>query len=143
MAWWIWLVLGFILLLVEVLTPGGFYIFFFGVAAVAVALVAAAGLEGPLWIQGLLFAVLSVAGLALLRKPLMKKLHREIAGRDVDTFVGETCVAMGEIPIDGIGQAELRGSAWSARNMGPAPLTRGQRCRVERVDGLMLLVRGN
>lgn len=141
MAWWIWLVLGFLLLLVEVLTPGGFYIVFFGLAAIVVALASAAGLEGPLWVQGLLFAILSVAGLALFRKPLMKKLHRGQAGKEVDSLVGETAIAMGDIAADGIGQAELRGSAWNARNVGAAPVLRGQRCTVERVEGLMLWVR--
>jgi inner membrane protein len=40
-----------------------------------------------------------------------------------------------------MGKVELRGSSWSAQNVSPSPLTSGQRCRVEKVDGLMLLVR--
>ena len=30
MEWWIWVVLGLALLLGEILTPGGFYLLFFG-----------------------------------------------------------------------------------------------------------------
>jgi inner membrane protein len=33
MEWWIWLVGGMLLLLVEIVTPGGFYFLFFGVGA--------------------------------------------------------------------------------------------------------------
>jgi membrane protein implicated in regulation of membrane protease activity len=39
-----------------------------------------------------------------------------------------------------VGKVELRGSSWSARSA-RAALARGQRCRVERVDGLTLWVR--
>ena len=42
---------------------------------------------------------------------------------------------------DVLGKAELRGTSWSARNRGAAALARGQRCVVEKVDGLMLWVR--
>jgi membrane protein implicated in regulation of membrane protease activity len=35
MEWWIWILLGLVLLLGEIVTPGGFYILFFGVGAVA------------------------------------------------------------------------------------------------------------
>jgi regulator of protease activity HflC (stomatin/prohibitin superfamily) len=34
MGWWIWIVLGLVLLLGELVTPGGFYILFFGVGAI-------------------------------------------------------------------------------------------------------------
>ena len=35
-AWWLWIVLGVVLLAAEILTPGGFYIFFFGASAICV-----------------------------------------------------------------------------------------------------------
>jgi membrane protein implicated in regulation of membrane protease activity len=142
MAWWMWLVFGFSLLLFEVLAPAGFYLFFFGLSAIVVAMLVAAEIGGPLWLQGLLFAIFAVAGLVLFRKPLMEKLHRETRGKDVDSLVGETSVAMNDIAVDGIGQVELRGSAWRAQNVGAAPLAKGQFARVERVDGLTLRVRG-
>ncbi len=34
MDWWIWIVLGLMLVLGELVTPGGFYILFFGIAAI-------------------------------------------------------------------------------------------------------------
>ena len=36
MAWWLWVLLGFALVLCELLTPGGFFFLFFGLGAVAV-----------------------------------------------------------------------------------------------------------
>ena len=47
MLWWVWILLGFLLLLAEVLTPGGLYLLFFGVAAILVGLLAGLNLIGP------------------------------------------------------------------------------------------------
>jgi len=43
MVWWAWVLGGFFLLLGELLTPGGFFIFFFGVGALVTGALAAAG----------------------------------------------------------------------------------------------------
>lgn len=40
-----------------------------------------------------------------------------------------------------VGKAELRGTVWTARNEDTRSLTRGERCRVMRVDGLTLSIR--
>ena len=58
----------------------------------------------------------------------------------VDSLVGEIAITLEVIQPGAIGRAELRGSSWSARNLHSAELARGQRCRVERVDGLMLFL---
>jgi membrane protein implicated in regulation of membrane protease activity len=142
LSWWLWLLLGFVLLLLELVTPGGFYIFFFGVGAIAVGLLAVAGVAGPASVQWLLFGVISIVAFLLFRKPLIERFGTR-SDRDVDTLVGETAVALGEIGIQQIGKAELRGTAWSARNVGTTAVKAGERCRVEQVDGLMLWIRGN
>ena len=141
MLWWVWILLGFLLLLAELLTPGGLYLLFFGVAAIAVGLLAGLDLIGPPWIQWLMFSILSVAALSLFRRPLLKRLRPATMAQEVDSLVGETAIALEDMAADAIGKAELRGSAWNARNVGGISLTRGQRCTVERVDGLMLCVR--
>ena len=38
MLWWAWLLVGFLLVVAELLTPGGFYLLFFGLAGVVVGL---------------------------------------------------------------------------------------------------------
>ena len=58
----------------------------------------------------------------------------------VDALVGEIGQVMEDLPPAAVGRVELRGSAWSARNASAVPLSRGTRCRVVRVDGLMLFV---
>ena len=141
MLWWVWILLGFLLLLGELLTPGGLYLLFFGVAAIIVGLLAGLNLIGPPWMQWLMFSILSVVALSLFRRPLLKRLRPATLGIEVDSLVGQTAIALEDMAVDAVGRAELRGSAWSARNVGRDSLTRGQRCTVERVDGLMLFVK--
>ena len=44
--------------------------------------------------------------------------------------------------MDGPWQA-LMAESWSAENIGDEPLAKGDRATVERLDGLLLFVRGN
>jgi membrane protein implicated in regulation of membrane protease activity len=59
----------------------------------------------------------------------------------VDSYIGETAHAVDAIEVNGVGKVELRGTSWSARNVGATPLPAGGRCMVEKVEGLTLLVR--
>jgi inner membrane protein len=139
-VWWHWLVLGLLLIALEMAASGGFYIIFFGVAAVVISLMAALGAETPLWVELLLFSVLSIGSLLFFRSPLMRWMNIDREGVDVDSLVGETGLAQQDIPPNEIGRVELRGTSWSARNSGPALLPKGRRCIVVRVDRLMLIV---
>jgi inner membrane protein len=140
MTWWHWLALGLILVTLEMAASGGFYVIFFGVAAIAIGGLHLFDLAGPAWFQLLLFSVLSVGSLLLFRNPLLHLLKLDTPGEDVDSLVGETAIPSEEIGPGAVGRAELRGTVWSARNVGPTPLSRGQRCRVVRVDRLMIFI---
>ena len=140
MTWWHWLALGLILVTLEMAASGGFYVIFFGVAAIAIGGLHLFDLAGPAWFQLLLFSVLSVGSLLLFRNPLLHLLKLDTPGEDVDSLVGETAIPAEVIGPGAVGRAELRGTVWSARNVGPTPLSRGQRCRVVRVDRLMIFI---
>ncbi len=136
--WWHWLVVGLLLILGELASAGGFYVIFFGIAALVVGVLAGLGVGGPLWVQLLLFSVLSVASLLLFRARLLSWIQHDPQRPEVDTLVGEVGVVSDELAPGTVGRVEVRGSAWSARNTSPATIVRGTRCRVVRVDGLML-----
>lgn len=138
-AWWVWLVAGIALMLGELLTPGGFYLLFFGVGAVVTGLAASLGLEG-VTPQSLLFLAVSIGALLAFRRPLLSRLRKGHPAAQ-DELTGEVAVPMGEIAVEAVGQAELRGTVWSARNVGKRPLLRGERCLVRRVDGLTIYLR--
>jgi inner membrane protein len=142
MTWWIWLLVGFALLAGELLTPGGFYVVFFGVGALLVGILVGLGVSGPQWTQWLLFSVFSIASLLLFRGRLLAWSRDSAPARAVDALVGEVATPLEDLPRRGVGKAELRGTAWTAYNADDRPLVKGQRCRVERVEGLTLWIRG-
>ncbi len=136
--WWHWLVLGLLLVLAELATAGGFYVIFFGIAALTVGVLAGFGLAGPLWVQLLMFSILSVATLALFRSRLLTWVQHDPQRPEIDTLVGEIGVASEELIPGTVGRVEVRGTAWTGRNTTAAAVSRGTRIRVVRVDGLTL-----
>jgi membrane protein implicated in regulation of membrane protease activity len=142
MVWWLWVLLGLGLLAFEVLTPGGFFALFFGLAALLLGALAGLEIAGPPWLQWLLFSGLSVGLLVGLRKPLLQRIKvGERALPPIDSLVGEVATLLEDLPPGAVGRAELRGSGWTARSVEPKTLAKGARCRVERVEGLTLWIR--
>ena len=139
MSWWHWLAIGLILILLELAASGGFYVIFFGVAAIAISALHLFGLAGPLWLQLLLFSVFSVAALMLFRRPVLRLIQPE-GPADVDSLVGDIAFPIEDIAPGAVGRAELRGTVWTARNGTSSVLTRGERCRVVSVDRLMIFL---
>jgi len=139
-AWWHWLALGLVLVALELAVAGGFYILFFGVAAIIVSALSFLNAGGPLWTQVLLFSVLAVVSLQFFRNPLLRWLKLDRTSPDVDSLVGEIGVTLDDIAPGEIGRAELRGTVWTARNDSATPLAKGRRCVVVRVDRLTLLI---
>jgi hypothetical protein len=140
MDWWMWVILGFVLLAAEMVSAGLFLIFF-GVGGIVVGVLVRFGVIEAAWMQWLAFSVVSLVSMALLRKPLQHRLKINVR-KDQDTMLGERAVAAEEIAGGGLGKVEMRGSPWQARNLGDSPVKSGQGCRVEKVEGITLLVRG-
>ena len=141
MTWWHWLVIGLILVALEMAASGGFYVIFFGIAALAIAGLHALDVAGPMWLQLVLFSLISIGSLLFFRSRLLKWMHLDQPGTDVDSLVGDTAVPLEDIPAGAVGRAELRGTVWSARNQDAVPLVRGQRCTVVDVDRLMIFLK--
>ena len=140
MAWWHWIVVGLILIALEMAASGGFYVIFFGIAAIVIGALHTLDLAGPPWLQFLLFSAISVGSLLFFRRPFMRWMQLDRPGSDVDSMIGETAVPLEDIESGAVGRAELRGSVWSARNRGNAAVRKGQRCTVVAVDRLMIFL---
>ena len=138
--WWHWLALGLALVILEIATPGAFFVIFLGIAAALVGLLVFAGAGGELWTQLLLFSVLSAVGLLVFRNPIMRRLRLDRGTDEIDNLTGEPAKALEDFGPGEPGRVELRGSAWSARNGGASPIARGARLRVVAVDRLTVVV---
>ena len=141
MSWWIWVLIGFALLALE-LTSATLHIAFFAVGALVVAILVGLGVDLPLWAQLVIFTAVSLFAFIFLRPIAVRKLKLDQT-KVVDSLVGETATATEEIAPQGLGRAEMRGSTWSARNVGETVLNKGQRCAVVDIEGLVLHVRAS
>jgi inner membrane protein len=138
--WWGWLIFGLALLLLELSAPGGFYFIFFGTGAISVGILAWLTILQESWLQLTFFSIFSIVASLLFRKPLIARFGGKPGHAIVDSLVGEVAVVIDEIPASGFGKVELRGAGWKAKNSGGRTLARGERCTVERVEGLLLWV---
>jgi membrane protein implicated in regulation of membrane protease activity len=136
----IWLILGVLLLIVEVMT-GGFWIGFFGIGAIVTsALVWSSVIQG---MNGQIAAFLGFSGLPLilLRKSLVRWLDRKAPGATVGDATGQTAVVVQEIAPDSVGRVEYQGSTWDAESQAGERLPEQTRVRIMRQDGTRLYVR--
>src|SRR5690349_1269840 len=97
MQWWHWVVLGLILGLLELATPGGFFILFFGIGAFAVGLLSLAGAGGPIWLQWTLFTAISIAALLVFRNPLLRWMRASQPHAPVDALTQDIAVVKEDI----------------------------------------------
>ena len=141
MSWWIWVLIGVALLAAEFASTS-MHIGLFAVGALVVAALVALGVDMPLWGELLTFTVVSLLGFFFVRPVLVRKLRLQ-STKVVDSLVGEQALTLDEIPVAGLGKAEMRGSTWNARNVGETALMRGQRCTVAGVEGLVIHVRAS
>ena len=141
MTWWIWVLAGLALLAVEFASTT-MHLGLFAVGAFVVALLVGLGLDIPLWGQLTIFVGVSIFSLLFVRPIIVRKLRLDHTPK-VDTLIGEQALAMEDIGVQQIGKAEMRGTTWSAKNVGETVLTRGQRCVVASVEGLVLGIRAS
>src|ERR1051326_4605483 len=98
MIWWYWLLLGIVLLGIEMVTPGGIYILFFGLAALIIGGLTALGIAQAEWIQCLLFSALSIRSLLVFRGPLLAWIKTKDKQMPiVDSMVGESAIPLEDL----------------------------------------------
>jgi membrane protein implicated in regulation of membrane protease activity len=143
MEWWAWILVGAILLGSELaFVDAQFYLVFVGASAFVVGMLQLTGLGMPEWLQWLVFAALAATSVFTFRRRIYETMRRklpalkggpagEIITLPTELSPGETC------------RLEYRGGSWSAINGGKAAIPAGARARIDRVDGLTLVVHGD
>src|SRR5262245_22927589 len=144
-VWVFWTVLGAILIVAEVFTSG-FVLLWFGIGALAAALLAIVGIDS-LALQFLMFAGVSSALTAASRTIFLNYFSREMTGQSlrsgvealpgkVGTVVSSSRGALNE------GAVKVFGSTWTAYPApGEQPLEAGDCVCVESVEGASIYVR--
>lgn len=134
----IWCVILIALLLAELSTANLTTIWFAGGALLAWF---ASLLKAPLWIQILVFFIVSIATL-LLTRPLVKKMmDRKVVPTNADRAVGKEAWVTATIDnTRGEGIVNLEGSDWSALSASGEVLEKGVKVTVKEIRGVKLVV---
>jgi membrane protein implicated in regulation of membrane protease activity len=113
MAALLWLIIGVVLVVAEVLS-GAFVLVMLGAAALVAALAAAIG-AGPI-ISGVVFAALAAGGITLARPALVRRMHADDHHKtNVDAMVGKKALVTSTVDAHQ-GQVKVNGEIWSARS---------------------------
>ena len=121
MGWWVWILVGLGLLAVEIIIPGGIILLFFGAAAVVVGGLVWIGLGGPIWVP--VGHVLGALGDVSVDPSWTDSQELKGPGDEaeqVDSLVGVTVIATGDIAPGAEGKAELRGRPGALRMSEPS-----------------------
>ena len=135
---WNWFILGALLLILEVLAPGTFMLWF-GLSAVTIGLISLA-VVWPWQAQLVAFSLLSIGSILLYRrlspKPADETPPQPFLNRRTEGFVGRIFTLEKPI-IDGSGSVRIGDTIWMVR--GP-DTPAGARVKVTATDGGTLLV---
>ena len=136
---WVWIGLIVVTAAVEAATVQLVTVWF-AVGGVAGLIAYAAGLE--IWLQILIFTIVSAVALAVTR-PLVKKFTN---GRrmptNADRFIGEKAVVTEKIENDlSKGAVKIGGLEWTARSVDSETAEVGEQVTVEAIEGAKLIVR--
>lgn len=133
-----WIGVAVVLALVEMMSLD-LVLLMFAIGALAAAV--SAGFGAPLWVAILVFALVSLAGLLLVRPPVVARLH---AGPTLtsghDALVGKSAVVAEPVDKHG-GRVKLSGEIWSARAASESEsFDTGTEVLVTRIDGATAVV---
>lgn len=133
-----WLILVAVMLVIEIFTLGLTTIWF-SLGAVAAAI--AAGADAPLWIQILLFSVVSVVIMILVRPFAMKVMDKNRTKTNIEDVIGEQAEVIEDIDNQREkGRVRFRGVEWMARSFDGNEIAAGEMVTIQAVSGVKLLV---
>lgn len=135
-----WMVLLILCIGIEVLTLGLTTIWF---AAGALAAIFAALLYMPIFVQVILFLVVSLVLLFFTRPIAVKYFNRDRVKTNVESMVGRQAIVTGEIDnLQARGQVTVSGQEWSARSWDDrVRIPEGAVVVVAAISGVKLIVR--
>lgn len=139
MQYWLWLLLGLSLAILELVTPSGFFLIILGGAAVLVGLLVAAGAFVSWNAQAIIFCLLALG----IWFTLGKRLRNSVATKDPrhGDLVGSLITIKTETAPGGDGSGEMWGTTWQLKNIDDAILYPEERALVISCEGITLMVK--
>ena len=136
---YVWVAVAIIMGILEAITLGLTTILFIGGALVAL-IVAICG--GPLWLQIVLFLVVSVILLMFTRPIVTKYFNKRVTKTNIDAAIGKKVKVIVQIDNDeNTGYVSYNGVEWMARSESGAVIPKDTMVEIVAVEGVKLIVR--
>lgn len=133
-----WLVLLILFLVAEGATAAVTTIWF-AIGAIVAMFAAIFGAE--IWLQAVLFAVVSVICLLSLRPVLKKYLEPKKVKTNIDAIIGKQGVVLEKIDnLNGAGKVKIDGMEWTARSATGETIEKDTVIIVEKIEGVKVFV---
>ncbi|MBR3808252.1 MAG: NfeD family protein [Lachnospiraceae bacterium] len=134
-----WLVVLIVCLVVEFSTMGLTSIWFAGGALLSMII---ALIGGPLWLQVLVFLVVSIVLLIFTRPVAAKYFNKNRTKTNVDSIAGRQAIVTEKIDnLQGVGQIVTNGMEWTARSLDDSVIEEGAVVTIEKIEGVKAIVK--
>ncbi len=134
-----WVALMIAFAVVELVTPQLVCIWF---ALGSLGAFIAASLNEPLWLQILIFILVSVIMICVTRPLYRKFVKTKLVPTNSDRLIGDTAVVTEAIDnLEAKGSVKIQGQVWSARSENGEAIPEGTHVTVLRIEGVKLIVK--
>ena len=134
----VWIVLVVVFLVGEAISVALSSIWF---AAGAVAALIASFLNAPLWLQIVLFVVVSVATLILTRPLANKYVNSKVQATNADKVIGQLATVTERVDnVAGTGTAKVGLREWTARSFDGSIIETGVQASVKSIEGVKIML---
>lgn len=134
----IWLILMVVFVVVEASTVT-LVSTWFALGSLAALLVSL--LNAPVWLQVMVFILVSAIALSALRPLVRKYVNPNITKTNVDAVIGSTGLVTATIDnVSAVGQVKLGAMYWTARSTTGEVIPEGTQVRVDRIEGVKAFV---
>ncbi len=136
--WLIWLIIGIICVIIEIFDPAVFFISL-GIGGLVTSPIAALGT--PIWLQVLIFGLVSFVVFLLMRKVYERLIKKNRVETNVYALVGKQGLVLSPITQDVRGQVKVGGENWSAVLEDNSQANIGDKIQVLSIEGNKLIVK--
>lgn len=135
----VWFILAMAFVVVEAACPLHLVSIWFAAGSLAAAIVAL--LHGAVWLQTLVFLVVSAGLLAALWPFVKKFLKPHLTATNVDSVIGTEGYVTEDIDnLSATGQVKLGGMYWTARSTDGSKVSAGTLVKVDKIEGVKVFV---
>lgn len=138
MMWLVWLGVGLLAVVLELLTASALVSIWFAVGACAAALVSL--LDFSIGIQIAVFVIMSFLSMLIVRPVAACYLRGNVVRTNADRYIGEKGIVTKKITSNDWGEVKIQGTIWHAVSVEDEEIEEGSRVKVVAIEGAKLLV---